>query len=398
MSCTPGALARRLVIADGHGRGWFIALFLSVIPSLWMIQVRPGLAAPFRVMGMHGPVTIPSYLPGDCVLYRAAAASLLADGDLDLRNNVDWTVVRAEGNVAVSQNGAWVPKHPLLLPILALPLFAVAGDPGLLAFNLMELALLDGLVLWLAMRFVRPGVAFATALLFALTTLLRPLAYNFSPDVLSSVLVVGGIAALLERRFAWSGLLLGLSVAAKWTNVAFLVPTAVAVVASGRWRGLARFATGVAPALLALACLNWHWFGSPLVTPYDRVLPAAGDPAIRDAFDVPFWRGLWAQLTDPRLGLVVSAPPVLIAVPGFAFLWRRSRSEALLLLSCVVLQIVIFAPYRYWSASVAGHRFLLTAIVLCAPAAALELERFADALHRRRHPAACTGAPGSSAA
>jgi hypothetical protein len=349
-------------------------------------------------MGAHGPATIPSYLPGDCVLYRGAAASLLADGDLDLRNNLDWTVVHAEGNVAVSASGAWVPKHPLLLPVVALPLFALAGDPGLLAFNLLQLAVLDGLVLWLAMRFVRPGVAFATALLFAFTTLLRPLAYNFSPDVLSSAFVVGAMAALLARGFVWSGVLLGLSVAAKWTNVAFLLPAAVAVAAGGGWRGLARFAMGVAPSLMFLAALNWHWFGSPFVTPYDRVLPAAGDPAIRDAFDVPFWRGLWTQVTDPRLGLVVSAPPVLIAVPGFAFLWRRSRSEALLLLSCVVLQIAIFAPYRYWSASVAGHRFLLTAIVLCAPAAALAVERFADAFHPRRPAAACTGEAGSTTA
>jgi hypothetical protein len=136
--------------------------------------------------------------------------------------------------------------------------------------------------------------------------------------------------------------------------------------------------------------MNWHWFGSPLVTPYDRVLSSVAqgtrfiEVSHREAFDAPFWMGLWRQLTDPGLGLIVSAPPVLIAGPGFFFMWRRAHAETLLLASSIALQIAIFAPYRHWAASMYGHRFLLSAIVLCAPAAAVELERLMDGVFARR--------------
>jgi hypothetical protein len=374
---------------------WFAALALVVLPALWVKEISPGLAAPIRVASARGETVVPRYLPGDCLFYRTAIVSLLTDGDLDLRNNADWTVLAAPSNVAVARDGAWVPKHSILLPILALPLFAIGGDPGLLAFNLLQVLCLDALVLWLALRFVRPGVAFATALLFALTTLLRPLALNFSSDVLSTALVTGAVIAVLDRRALLAGALLGLAMAAKWSNAMFVAPLGLAVLTSCGLRGGVRFGMAAMPPLVALAVLNWHWFGSPLVTPYDRVFSNPGEIPISYAFDAPFWSGLWSQLTDRRLGLVVSAPPVLIAIPGFVFLWRRARGDALLLASCTVLQIAVFAPYRYWSMSVTGHRFLLTAIVLCAPAAAVELERVLDAWCARTRAAAPVG--GASA-
>ena len=76
-------------------------------------------------------------------------------------------------------------------------------------------------------------------------------------------------------------------------------------------------------------------FGSPLVTPYDRVLVVEKlrwvvEPSHRTFFTVPFWRGLWTQLTDRHMGLVVAAPPFVLALPGFYLLYRRARSEALL--------------------------------------------------------------------
>jgi hypothetical protein len=359
---------------------WFAALVAVVLPVLWFTQVRPALAAPMRVASAAGPADVPAFLPGDCYLYRIAIVSLLADRDLDIRNNADWSMVHAPGNVAVANDGAWVPKHPLLLAFLALPFFALGGDRGLLVFNLVQVLLLDGLVLWLALRVTTGPIAFATAILFALGTLLRPLAFNFSPDVLSSILVVAAILTVLQRRAGLAGALLGLSIAAKWTNALFFVPAGVAVLAMSGWRGAARLALASAPWVVALAALNVKWFGSPLVTPYDRVLALASGATPLEglaAFNVPFWIGLWSQLTDRRVGLIVSGPPILVAVPGFLFLWRRRRFEAALLLSCAGGQIALFAPYRYWAASGSGHRFLLTAIVLCAPAAAVELARFA---------------------
>src|SRR6185295_10623191 len=105
--------------------------------------------------------------------------------------------------------------------VAALPFYAVAGDLGLLAFNLAQLCALV-LVMWLgARRYAPDAIAFALMLWFAFGTMLRPAAYNFAPDVLSTLLVVGAIVGLLYGRWVTGGLLLGLALWAKWTNAAF---------------------------------------------------------------------------------------------------------------------------------------------------------------------------------
>jgi hypothetical protein len=93
-------------------------------------------------------------------------------------------------------------------------------------------------------------------------------------------------------------------------------------------------------------------------------------------FDAPFWSGLWRQIVDPQLGLVRSAPQVLFALPGFAVLFRRARAEAVLVFACFAAQLAVFAPYRLWLASSYGHRFVLSAVVLCAMPVAALADRF----------------------
>src|SRR5262249_28255111 len=150
-------------------------------------------------------------------------------------------------------------------------------------------------------------VALAVALLFALGTLLRPVALNFSPDVFSTLLVFGGALALLWSKPALAGVLLGAAVGAKWTNLGFVpLGLAFAAVCLGRRAALGS-GLGAAPFLIALALLNMHMFGSTLVTPYDRVGSHLFDaptlePSHRTWFTVPFWSGLRAQLLDPDAG------------------------------------------------------------------------------------------------
>lgn len=373
--------------------GSSLALFVvTVLPLLWFGTVRPGLAdARWAWPGHPQPFTLPSYLPGDCPFYRATTVSLLEDRDLDLRNNVDWQVVSPDGQVSIGRNGAWYPKHPVLLSLLALPAYALLGDPGLLAFNLLQLLMLDCLLLFAARRVASEPVALAVALLFALGTLLRPVALNFSPDVLSTLLVVGGALALLDRKAALAGVLLGLSVAARWTNLVFL-PLALGFAAVSHGRGAAlRFTLGVAPPLVALGALNGWMFGSPFVTPYDRVgvhllsAPAI-EPSHRTRFTLPFWSGLAAQLLDPELGLLRSAPPLLLSVAGVPLLVLRFPREAFVVLAFSVTQLATFARYADWRASTFGHRFLMTVVALgVLPAAALSGQAVAW-LGRRERP------------
>src|SRR5262245_5640164 len=321
----------------------------------------------------------PTFLVGDCIWYRATLISLLEDGDLDVKNNVARTPYWPAANVSLGQDGSWYPKHPVLMSITAAPLYWLAGDAGLLAFNLMQLTALAACLWFGARRHASEEVSIAVVLWFAFGTMLRPAAYNFSPDVFSTLLVCLAFLALLSRLAVLSGVLLGLALCAKLPNVAFFPVVLLALAAQRDWRGVLRFGLGALVPVLALLALNHHMFGSPWVTPYDRVLVFEDEqwvlePSHRTFFSVPFWSGLWEQLTDRKLGLLVGCPPIVLAPLGLYLVARRFPGEALLLGGACLAQLAIFAKYEQWRASSYGPRFLLTVIAVSAWLAAPALE------------------------
>src|SRR5262245_61108327 len=152
----------------------------------------------------------PTFLVGDCIWYRAALISLLEDGDLDVKNNVARKQYWPAANVSLGQDGAWYPKHPILMPLVAAPLYWLAGNGGLIAFNLLQLAALTACLWFGARRHASEEVSIAVVLWFAFGTMLRPVAYNFSPDVFSTLLVCLSFLTVLSRMPLLSGVLLGL--------------------------------------------------------------------------------------------------------------------------------------------------------------------------------------------
>jgi len=380
------------VVAAGRAlwaRPLFVAAALAAIVLVgWtLFEVVPRYAVE-RHHEAPGRLDHPTFLIGDCAYYRATLVSLLEDHDLDVGNNLSAQRYPQSGNVAQGRNGAFYPKHPILLAVAALPFYAVAGDIGLLAFNLAQLCALV-LVMWIgARRYAPDTIAFALLLWFAFGTLLRSVAYNFAPDVLSTLLVAGAVVALLYDRPITAGVLLGLSVWAKWTNAVFLPVAAVAIAVQRDWRSLLRFGAAAAVPVAGLLGLNWHMFGSPLVTPYDRVLVAVNqrwvlEPSHRTFFTLTFWGGLWTQLVHPQLGLIVAAPPFLVALPGFVLIFQRARWEVLLVGGACAAQLAMFAKYEQWNVSSYGPRFLLTVVALSALPAAATLA-FVYKLARKR--------------
>jgi hypothetical protein len=71
--------------------------------------------------------------------------------------------------------------------------------------------------------------------------------------------------------------------------------------------------------------------------------------------------------------LIVAAPPVLIALPGFVRMFLRERSDALLVGGACAAQLAMFAKYEQWNVSSYGPRFLLTVVALSALPAATTL-------------------------
>ena len=92
-----------------------------------------------------------SFLIGDCPYYALTSESLLKDGDFNLGNQLAQGKSGAEfheklrshnGFFALSPDGRVVPKHSVLMPLLALPFRVVFGWYGFLVFNVLQVGLL----------------------------------------------------------------------------------------------------------------------------------------------------------------------------------------------------------------------------------------------------------------
>src|SRR5688572_12912905 len=75
------------------------------------------------------------YLRGDCPYYYYTTLSLLRDGDLDLSNQIPGGLSRHFDQVSLAADGRVVPKHPIAMPLAAVPFVAALGRPGTLVLN-----------------------------------------------------------------------------------------------------------------------------------------------------------------------------------------------------------------------------------------------------------------------
>jgi hypothetical protein len=308
---------------------------------------------------------------GDCPYYVEAAESLLHDRDLDLRNQIDperTGLAKHSGFIAASPDGTIVPKHSVLLPILSLPFLAAFGKIGLLLFNVVQTCLL---VYGLAVLGGDTPATRFTALAGYLTAPFLPYTFNYSPDVLGAALVAWAYVAASRRRWAWCGLLAGLAVWAKLYLGVLLLPAALLVIPGGHRAVL----TAVVCSVMAVApmlALNAHLYGSPLTTGYDRQAMVTEDNELvlidhYSQFNQPALPGVAKLLFDSEIGLLQTAPLWVLWPAGACVLIRRGGADrrlAIALAAAIVANLLIFARYDQWHASIFGNRFLFPALAL----------------------------------
>jgi len=313
------------------------------------------------------------FLRGDCPYYVAAATSIAEDGDLDLGNQL-WQPWRAHNtNVALDRDGRFVPKHPLWMSVAALPLLLVFGDQGALIFNFLQLLLLCGLMFVLAGRVAGPWPSAVAVCLTATLSFLPHFAWNFSPDVFSSVLLLGTLVALpgdqepnIGRHFL-AGLLLGVATTAK---PSFALAALALLLLLGRplRRCLPAFVLGgLIPVALWMG-MNQHLFNHPLVTPYDRIVhfTEAGIElhSNREDFTEPLWRGARDQIIRPGKGLLPTSPITVVSFLLLPLLWFRDRWWAVYVGATSLGIFLFYSTYAQWVTSHWGNRFLMPVVVL----------------------------------
>lgn len=312
-----------------------------------------------------------AFLIGDCPYYAATAESLLRDGDFDLRNQLDpdGTGLRPHsGFFAVGPDNSIVPKHSTLMPIASVPLLAAFGTLGFLVFNVAQVCVL---VYGIAVLGGGTPAARLAALVGYLTTPFLAYTFNYSPDVFGAALVVWAYVAAARGRWAWCGLLAGLAVWAKVYLAVVLLPAAVLAVPGGR-RAVLTAGARAAVALAPMLAINTALYSGPLATGYDREarVTDAGELVTADhysRFNQPVLPGLGNLLFDGRIGLLQTAPVWFLWPAGAWMLWRaggadRRRAAALSL--AILANLLLFARYDEWDATVFGNRFLFPALAL----------------------------------
>lgn len=346
---------------------------------------------------------------GDEPHYLVIAQSLWRDGDLRIENNhergdtLEYYPRRlAPHYLTRGADGEIYSVHPIGLPVLATPIYALLGYRGVVGWLVLVAAAASTVAWWLA--FAVSGSRRAATFAWAAATLTAPFVFNsftVYPEVPASLLVVAtyGLAAgLLGRRTgAWRWAACGVALAVlPWLSTKY-VPMAGALGAvvlarlwwpgkqeagatmraagiDRRWRKAVAVCAPPAISLIAWIAFFWTIWGHPWPSaPYGA---SSGTEARHLASGAP---GL---LLDQEYGLLAVAPVLWLALVGLASMVRERatrRTGLEVALVGLALLSTVGAFHLWWGGSAAvGRPLIATVPLLAIPLAWRVRERAGD--------------------
>ncbi len=244
------------------------------------------------------------------------------------------------------------------------------------------------------------GAAFFTAASGVLTTLL----FKYSTLLYSHIGAALSVTAALALLFAaeqhphrrrWlliaSGTTLGYGAVVEYPNLLFIVPLVSYLCwriyrrhdDAPTWGDLVAYGASWLGAILPLLGYNWAVFGRPWHTSYTYQYYFEWSHQLVTTYVTPPWIGLPWLLLGPS-GIFVTTPACFLSVWGLVLLARRSRAQALLLGSIILLIVLPTSAHRtFYGGGSNDVRYLVVIIpVLYAP-----LGLWIDAVTRIQNPA-----------
>lgn len=311
-----------------------------------------------------------SPLTGDEPFYVMTAISLMADRDLDERNNYaqgdyrsfyppvplpsDWAgwpafPLELPPHAAKSVRPGLYSKHGLGVAVLIAAPYRLGGRLAVIHFlNLVGALVLANMVL-LARRY---GLGWLAALALAATlAFANPLmsyAYLIFPEIFAALAILYAYRRSRETRNTvaqWLGVGLALALL-PWLHARF-IPAIIGLVvilrlpwlAERSWRS--RLAGLLPPALSAVALLA-YWLAI-----YGKPFPSTEDHA---GFNYPLGivNAAFGLVLDEQWGLLIHAPIYLLTAAGFGALWRWRRADARALGGVALPYLALVAFYLVW--------------------------------------------------
>ena len=311
---------------------------------------------------------------GDEPHYLVITQSLLHDGDFQIENNHQREEYRAYYSATLRPdylsrglNGQIYSVHPVGLPILAVPAFAIGGYIGVMGM-LVLMAAAAATLLW-RRAFEVTGSASAATFGWAATALTAPFLFNsftVYPEIPAALAVM---IAFAWRPQSTSTLVLiarGLAIGAlPWLSTKY-VPMAAAL-------GLiAAFRVGWRPAsLVALAgsavVLIAGWFAF-FYRIWGTFSPAAAYGGADGLSFATLLRGAPGLLFDQEYGIVPVAPAFVLGIVGLVMMWRARDAAARLAgeiaLTFVALLLMVGAFRLWWGGSAVPGRPVASGVLL----------------------------------
>ncbi len=326
----------------------------------------------------------PKLIGGDEPHYALMTHSIVTDRDLNLED--DYAEVKSGGVAAGAGragqdldhhtrevNGRSVPIHPVGIAMLAAPLITLqhalfpGGAPD---YPLIALTVCVSWIGFLAMfSLAKEQLGVHDGLLVAFTIYYcTPIWFYsrvFMTESYIATAVVTSFWYLQRNRFFAAGLLAGVAFWFKETSLLLVIPLAFHAVLSDRRRA-SRFLLALSLSAAAWLLKNRLLYGSLLVTfqpfQYGDVL-----------------EGLTGLMIDPRNGLLIFAPVVLVAGVGWLHSSWSSQSPLAASLVGFLLYLLLVASWTDWrGGSGYGPRLLVPAIPLAAVPLCSLLGRYED--------------------
>jgi hypothetical protein len=255
---------------------------------------------------LYSPFTFANFDPGWQIY---GVQSLVEDGDLDLRNQLDFDSKKTGGQVAVGKEGEWYPSHEIPIIFFAVPFYSLWGINGCLLANVV-ISFLMGLGCFLIARLQAtfPAALGASLLAFVSTPALS-LTYSFSNDLFAACIFTWMVLAIMRQRYLLAGLLLGACLLSRLATVALIPAIGVYCMFFCSMRSTARV---LLPLALAGACyglLNYQMFGSPLVLAYERLFTEERDLVTTSSLYFSYTlENLRTMLLDQKQGVLFAYP------------------------------------------------------------------------------------------
>ncbi|HSD28758.1 MAG TPA: hypothetical protein VLL75_15755 [Vicinamibacteria bacterium] len=319
---------------------------------------------------------------GDEPHYLMVADSLLRDGDLSLEPDyaAGRYVAFHDGPLdphyrVRGRGGAIYSLHAVGLSVLILPAWALAGYAGVTVLMALLAALAAREVRqWVHELTGREGLAEAAGWVAALSPPLVHYAGLVFTEVPAALLLSFGLRRGRHAALGPGGAVaVGLAAAAlPWLNVRY-APLAAVVLLHALWRHPRWRA--------ALSALTPAGVSAGGLLVYHQVLYGFLDPrrvyGRRPELALSTLReGLPGLLLDQEFGLLVYAPVLALALPGFVWLWRRDLRLALAAILAVLAVLLTAGTWHMWRGGFnPPARFLVPVAPLLVVATALAWDR-----------------------